>query len=504
MEAAVEKSAMRKIYMRLLPFAILSYVLAYIDRINVSFAGLTMRGDLHLSATDFGFALGTFFLGYFIFEVPSNVIMEKVGARIWIARIMITWGIFAGAMAFVYDTTSFSIVRFLLGVAEAGFFPGMLLYFTYWFPRRHHARIVSGFLAGLPVAVALGAPISTALLSLDGLFGLKGWQIMYIAEAIPTVVVGFLTLLVLTDRPAQAKFLTTEEKEWLAAKLASERPPTKDVHFGVAKVVVLSLMYIVITIASLALLYFTPQITAWLNAQFGNVPPVVVVVIPYIFGAIGLLVWGRTAEHNLWKAMINTKVLLLAVNYFGIVTASLGMLYFIPQIIKSLGNFSNMEVGWLTMIPYICGGIGMVVWGRISDKMNERRWNLLVACVLSTGGLVLAGYTMGTWWALVGMSMAAVGFYGSKGPFFAMPPIFLSGTALAAGFAWINSIGNLGGIVGPYYVGYMKDLTGNFAGGLYGLALLSLIAALVCAFFLHIPDRAPEAEVEAGVAGARA
>ncbi len=504
MEAAVEKSAMRKIYMRLLPFAILSYVLAYIDRINVSFAGLTMRGDLHLSATDFGFALGTFFLGYFIFEVPSNVIMEKVGARIWIARIMITWGIFAGAMAFVYDTTSFSIVRFLLGVAEAGFFPGMLLYFTYWFPRRHHARIVSGFLAGLPVAVALGAPISTALLSLDGLFGLKGWQIMYIAEAIPTVVVGFLTLLVLTDRPAQAKFLTTEEKEWLAAKLASERPPTKDVHFGVAKVVVLSLMYIVITIASLALLYFTPQITAWLNAQFGNVPPVVVVVIPYIFGTIGLLVWGRTAEHNLWKAMINTKVLLLAVNYFGIVTASLGMLYFIPQIIKSLGNFSNMEVGWLTMIPYICGGIGMVVWGRISDKMNERRWNLLVACVLSTGGLVLAGYTMGTWWALVGMSMAAVGFYGSKGPFFAMPPIFLSGTALAAGFAWINSIGNLGGIVGPYYVGYMKDLTGNFAGGLYGLALLSLIAALVCAFFLHIPDRAPEAEVEAGVAGARA
>jgi len=504
MEAAVEKSAMRKIYMRLLPFAILSYVLAYIDRINVSFAGLTMRGDLHLSATDFGFALGTFFLGYFIFEVPSNVIMEKVGARIWIARIMITWGIFAGAMAFVYDTTSFSIVRFLLGVAEAGFFPGMLLYFTYWFPRRHHARIVSGFLAGLPVAVALGAPISTALLSLDGLFGLKGWQIMYIAEAIPTVVVGFLTLLVLTDRPAQAKFLTTEEKEWLAAKLASERPPTKDVHFGTVKVVVLSLMYIVITIASLALLYFTPQITAWLNAQFGNVPPVVVVVIPYIFGTIGLLVWGRTADHNLWKAMINTKVLLLAVNYFGIVTASLGMLYFIPQIIKSLGNFSNMEVGWLTMIPYICGGIGMVVWGRISDKMNERRWNLLVACVLSTGGLLLAGYTMGTWWAMVGMSMAAVGFYGSKGPFFAMPPIFLSGTALAAGFAWINSIGNLGGIVGPYYVGYMKDLTGNFAGGLFGLALLSLIAALVCAFFLHIPDRAPEAEAEASVAGARA
>ena len=504
MDAALEKSTMRKVYLRLLPFAVLSYILAYIDRINVSFAGLTMRGDLKLSATEFGFALGTFFLGYFIFEVPSNVIMEKVGARIWIARIMITWGIFAGVMAFVYDTTSFSIVRFLLGVAEAGFFPGMLLYFTYWFPRKHHARIVSGFLVGLPVAVALGAPISTGLLSLDGLFGLKGWQIMYIAEAIPTVVIGLLTLIVLTDRPEQATFLTAEEKGWLAAKLASERPPAKEsAKFGFWKVLVLTLMYVVITVASLGLLYYTPQIREWLHANFGAVPPVVVVLIPYIFGTIGLLVWGRIADHNLWKAMINAKVLLLAVNYFGIVTASLGMLYFIPQIIKSLGNFSNMEVGWLTMIPYICGGIGMVVWGRVSDAMNERRWNLLVACVLSTGGLLLAGYTMGTWWALVGMSMAAVGFYGSKGPFFAMPPMFLSGTALAgAGFAWINSIGNLGGTVGPYYVGYMKDLTGNFAGGLYGLALLSLIAALVCAFFLHIPDHA--AEAEASVAGARA
>ena len=495
MDGAVETSAMRKIYLRLLPFAVLSYILAYIDRINVSFAGLTMRGDLKLSATDFGFALGTFFLGYFIFEVPSNVIMEKVGARIWIARIMITWGICAAIMAFVYDTTSFSIVRFLLGVAEAGFFPGMLLYFTYWFPRRHHARIVSGFLVGLPISVALGAPISTALLSLDGLFGLKGWQVLYIAEAVPTIVVGLLTLLVLTDRPEQANFLSASEKSWITAKISSERLPREDKKFGLVRVLILSLMYLIITVVSLALLYFTPEITGRLKAYFGEVPPVVVVLIPYIFGTIGLLVWGRIADHNLWRAMINAKVLLLAVNYFGIVTASLGMLYFIPQIIKSLGDFSNMQVGWLTMIPYICGGIGMLIWGRVSDAMNERRWNLLVACVLSTGGLVLAGYTMGTWWALVGMSLAAIGFYGSKGPFFAMPPMFLSGTALAgAGFAWINSIGNLGGTVGPYYVGYMKDLTGNFAGGLYGLALLSLVAALVCAFFLHIPQ---PSEVEA-------
>src|SRR6202022_1701754 len=186
MDGAVEKSAMRKIYMRLLPFAILSYILAYIDRINVSFAGLTMRGDLKMSAAAFGFAAGTFYWGYFLFEVPSNIIMEKVGARVWIARIMITWGIIAGLTALVIGSNSFAIVRFFLGVAEAGFFPGIVLYFTYWFPAHHHARIVSGFLIGLPTAVAVGAPISTALLELDGLFGLKGWQIMYLAEGTPT------------------------------------------------------------------------------------------------------------------------------------------------------------------------------------------------------------------------------------------------------------------------------------------------------------------------------
>src|SRR5271169_636879 len=212
MDRTLERSTMRKVYVRLLPIAVLSYVLAYIDRINVSFAGLTMQGDLGMSSAAFGFAVGTFYWGYFIFEVPSNVILEKVGARLWIARIMITWGIMAGATAAVTGATSFGVVRFLLGVAEAGFFPGIVLYFTYWFPTYHHARIVSGFLFGLPVAVAMGAPISTALLGLDGLLGLKGWQIMYIAEGIPTLLIGIATFFVLTDKPEQAKFLTLEEK----------------------------------------------------------------------------------------------------------------------------------------------------------------------------------------------------------------------------------------------------------------------------------------------------
>ena len=298
--------------------------------------------------------------------------------------------------------------------------------------RADHARIVSSFLVGLPFAVAVGAPISTGLLGLDGLFGLKGWQVMYLAEAVPTIFIGVATYFVLTDKPGQAKFLSEAERNWLVNTIAAERRATEA---------------------------------------------------------------GGTM--TLWQSMYNPKVLLLSLNYIGIVTASLGLLIFIPQIIKSLGSFSNMTVGWLTMIPYICGGIAMVVWGRISDRMNERRWNLFIACVLSTIGLVLAGWTMGTWWALVGMSIATIGFYGSKGPFFAMPPMFLSGTALAAGFAWINSIGNLGGFFGPWYVGVMRDLTGSFSGGLYGLALLGLIASIVCALFLYIPNRMTSREVGA-------
>ena len=247
---------------------------------------------------------------------------------------------------------------------------------------------------------------------------------MYLAEGIPTLLIGILTLFVLTDRPEQAKFLTQEEKAWISQRLAAER---------IAKEAV------------------------------------------------------RT--FSIRESLIDPKVLLLSLNYLGIVTASLGMLFFIPQIIKSLGVTSNMAVGWLTMVPYICGGVGLIVWGAISDRMDERRWNLLIACIVSTLGLVIAGLTMGTWWALVGMSIAAIGFYGSKGPFWAMPPMFLTGTAAAAAIAWINSIGNLGGFFGPWYVGAMKDATGSFSGGLYGLALLGLIAAVICAFALHIPSR---------------
>src|ERR1700758_4954443 len=230
MTDAVQRSALRKVYLRLLPIALLTYFLCYVDRINVGFAALTMRGDLHMTAAEFGFAAGTFYWGYFIFEVPSNIILEKVGARLWIARIMITWGALAAATAFAAGVESFAIIRFFLGLAEAGFFPGIILYFTYWFPHYHHARIVSGFLIGLPIAVAAGAPLSTALLGLDGSFGLRGWQIMYLAEGIPTLLLGIATFFVLTDRPEQAKFLTQDEKAWLRMRLDAERTAKQSVR----------------------------------------------------------------------------------------------------------------------------------------------------------------------------------------------------------------------------------------------------------------------------------
>jgi ACS family tartrate transporter-like MFS transporter len=428
MDAMIERRTMRKVYLRLLPFVFACYFLCYLDRINVGFAALTMNKDIGLDSAMYGMAAGAFFWGYVLFEVPSNLILEKVGARIWIARIMVTWGILSGATAFCTGPWSFMIVRFLLGLAEAGLFPGMVLYFTYWFPDNHRARIIAGFTLALPVAVALGAPMSTGLMELNGLWGLAGWKWMYLVEAVPTVLLGVVVFFYLTDRPALAKWLPTEERTWLSSTIDHERR----------------------------------QIEA--------------------HGTISLL-------RSFW----DPKVLLLALNYFGIVTASLGMLLFLPQIVKSLG-FTNMQVGWMTMIPYLCGAAAMVIAGWISDRTGERRWNLFITCALGTVGLVICGLFVESYWAIVGMSIAAIGFYGTKGPFWAMPTMFLTGPAAAASIAWINSVGNLGGFFGPTIVGWAKQITGSYAGGLYTLAALALISAIVSAFWLHIPRRIARAE----------
>jgi MFS transporter, ACS family, tartrate transporter len=425
MGRSVEQTAMRKVYLRLLPLAMLVYFFCYLDRINVSFAALTMNQDIGLSQWAYGLSSTAFYVGYCLFEVPSNVILDKVGARLWIARIMITWGIASGATAFVVGPTSFLTIRFLLGLAEAGLFPGIVLLFTYWFPDHHRARIVSGFTLSLPVSVALGAPVSTAILGLDGFLGYAGWKWIFILEAIPTVLIGLFVLFALTDRPANAGWLTADEKNWLVGTLAQERRAVESA--------------------------------------------------------------GR---YSMWQAMVNPKVLLLSLNYLGIVTASLGLLLFIPQIIKSLGT-TNMGTGYATALAYVCGAISMLAWGWISDRTGERRWNLFWACTVSSVGLALAGMTMGTWWALVGMCIATAGFYGTKGPFWSMPSMILTGTAAAAVIAWINSIGNVGGAVGPALVGWIRDFTGSYSGGLYGLAAFTGLSALIAAFALDIPRRVP-------------
>jgi MFS transporter, ACS family, tartrate transporter len=423
MEPTIERATMGKVYLRILPFAALTYFFCYLDRINISFAALTMNKDLGLDAAIYGMAAGAFFWGYVIFEIPSNMVLEKVGARLWIARIMVTWGLISGATAFCTGPYSFAAIRFLLGVAEAGLFPGFVLYFTYWFPGHHRARINAGFTLALPVAVALGAPVSTALLGLDGLWGLKGWQCLYLFEAVPTVLIGIAVLFFLTDRPEKATWLAPDEKKWLVAGLAEERRQIEHQH------------------------------------------------------GVGML-----------RAFWDPKILLLALNYTGIVTASLGMLLFLPQIVKQLG-FSNMNIGWLTMIPYGAGAISMVFCGWLSDRIGDRRWSLFWTCLISAAGLIIAGLGVGTLWALIGMTIAAIGFYGTKGPFWSIPSMWLTGTAAAAGFAWINSLGNLGGFFGPSIVGWAKNLTGSFAGGLYALAACALASAIISLFWIRVPKQ---------------
>jgi MFS transporter, ACS family, tartrate transporter len=451
MVRSLEQITMRKVYLRILPFAALTYFFCYLDRINVGFAALTMNKDLGLDPAIYGMAAGAFFWGYVLFEVPSNILLEKLGARLWIARIMVTWGIISGATAFSRELApilaplltaplvflgiispenasthassySFAVIRFLLGLAEAGLFPGFVLYFTYWFPDRYRARINSGFTLALPIAVATGAPISTKLLSYDGLLGFAGWQVMYIVEAIPTVLIGIAVFFYLTDKITDAGWLNADERRWLGDRIAGERQQIE------------------------------------------------------------------TAERvSVLRSFWDPKVLWLSLNYIGIVTASLGMLLFLPTIVKELG-ITNMQVGWVTMIPYTCGAIAMVFCGWLSDRIGERRWTLFWTCTLSALGLIIAGMTIGTWWSVVGMSIAAAGFYGTKGPFWSMPTMFLTGTAAASGIAWINSLGNLGGFFGPSMVGWAREWSGSYAGGLYALAACAIASSLISLFVLRIPS----------------
>ena len=409
----IERRTIAKVSWRLLPLVALAYCIAYIDRSNISFAALTMNKDLGFSAYIYGWGAGIFFFGYFLFEIPSNLILEKIGARIWIARIMITWGIISALTAFVTGPTSFLIIRFLLGAAEAGFFPGMILYFTYWFPSEYRGRVISTLFVAQPVANAVASIVSAAILGMDGVLGFKGWQWIFILEALPAVLLGLVILKVMTDKPARADWLAEDERAWLQARIDQECRQVESA--------------------------------------------------------------GRL---TLMRALGDPRVVALSLIYLMSVTANYGIVFFMPQIIKGIG-LSNMMTGVASSIPYIIGTIGLIAWGWSSDRNQERRWHLIVASTLGALGLAFAAWSGASYWALLGMSAATTGIYGSRAAFWPMPSLFLTGTAAAGAIALINAIGNLGGYFGPFIVGWIKDATDSFQAGLYFLAACSLMAAII-------------------------
>jgi ACS family tartrate transporter-like MFS transporter len=415
-EKSVESRTIARVSWRLLPLVAVAYCIAYIDRSNISVAALTMNKDLGFTAYIYGWGAGIFFFGYFLFEVPSNLILERAGARLWIARIMITWGIISGLTAFVVGPTSFLVIRFLLGAAEAGFFPGMILYFTYWFPPEYRGRVISTLFIAQPVANALASIVSAAILGMDGMLGFKGWQWIFIIEAIPAVLCAVWVLVSMTDRPEVATWLKDDEKAWLKSRLGEESRKIESA--------------------------------------------------------------GRL---TLWRALGDPRVLALSAIYLMTVTANYGIVFFMPQIIKGIG-LSNMMTGVVSSVPYVIGTIGLLAWGWSSDRNRERRWHLIVASTLGAAGLAFAGWSGASYWALIGMSAATVGIYGSRAAFWPMPSIFLTGTAAAGAIAMINAVGNLGGYVGPFIVGWIKDSTGSFEAGLYFLAACSLSCAVITFF----------------------
>ena len=419
MDMDIEKRTLRKITWRIVPFIMILYLIAYIDRVNIGFAAITMKEDLGFTASILGFGAGIFFLGYFLFEVPSNIILHKVGARIWIARVMVTWGIIAGGMAFVESSTSFYVMRFLLGVAEAGFFPGIILYLSYWFPARNRAGVIALFMAAAPIATAIGSPISAALLEMHGIMGLAGWQWMFLIEAIPAVILGVVVFFYMTDRPEKAAWLKPDEREWLVKTMQAE------------------------------------------DANKGG-----------------------QQQHSILRGLANPRVLALALIYFGTSAGLYTLGIWAPQIIKELG-VSSMTVGLLNAIPPIISVVAMILWSRHSDKTNERTWHVALACLTAAVGLAIAASTGSMFGLIAALTIVNVGISCSKPPLWSMPTMFLSGAAAATGIATINSIGNLGGFAGPAMIGWVKDQTGSFAGGLYfvaGLLILSTVLTLVLSF----------------------
>jgi MFS transporter, ACS family, tartrate transporter len=411
-----EKALVRKMAWRVLPFLLLTYLICIIDRLNVGFAALTMNTELGFTATVYGVGAGLFFLGYFLGEVPSNLILSKLGARVWFARIMVTWGIVAVAMGFIGGETSFKWTRFLLGVAEAGFFPGVIYYLTLWFPAQYRGRIFGLFLIISPLNNTIAAPIAGLILKFfDGTMGYPGWRWLFIVEGLPSVLLGFITLKVVIDRPANASWLTDAEKEHLKETLEREAATRME-----------------------------------------------------------------TKHLTIWQTLANTKVLLFAIVYTSLAIGIYGLALWMPQIIKGMGLKDPLEIGLIMAIPYLIATICMVLWSRHSDKTGERVWHCAGPLALASIGLISSAYAGDPVLAMAAMTVAAIGLYCSQPVFWSMPTSYLSGVAAAGGIAFINSIGNLGGFVGPFAVGWLKDNTANgFQAGLTFLSLCLLTGSIV-------------------------
>jgi len=416
---AVETRTIAKVTKRLVPFLIVCYFIAYLDRVNVGFAALTMNQDLGLSQTAFGFGAGIFFIAYFIFEVPSNLLLERFGARKWIARIMLSWGILSGTMAFIPaiaratglgNENSFYLLRVLLGAAEAGFFPGIIFYLTLWFPAEYRGRIVGYFMAAIPLSTVIGAPISGVLLYLHGGLGLAGWQWLFIIEAVPSIILAVVVFFYLTDRPSDAAWLAPDERSWLAERLALEQRQRQAVH-----------------------------------------------------------------DYSVAQSLVNPRVLGLSLVYFGAVATNYGLSFFLPQIVKGFG-LNTFLTTLVSATPYVVGLISMVWWGRRSDRKVERRFHAAFPLLVAAAGIAVSTALDDPLLKMISLCVAGFGIFACLPVFWTLPTAFLSGAAAAAGIAVINSIGNLAGFAGPFAMGWIKDQTGSYAGGLLLLAALGIIA----------------------------